>query len=723
MPRLRTLLLVALMLAPAHVLAQETNRDTTRATKNPIQEGLPLEPTRTLEFTTDLGSWISADVSPDGKTIVFDLLGDLYTMPITGGKAVPLTQGMAVDAQPRFSPDGQKVVFTSDRNGGEGVWTLSLDKSDTTQVTRGKMDKYDSPDWTPDGNYVLFTKNLKLHMAHMEGGAGVQVIKEQPRPAGQGAPGGGGNLRYTGAAFGKDPRHVWYAQRQGAWQYNTALPDYQLYVYDRVSGETSVRSSRIGSAFRPTLSPDGKWLVFGTRYEDQTGLRIRDLESGEERWLAYPVQRDDQESRATLDAYPGMSFTPDSKNLIAFYGGKLWSIPVDGSAPTNIPFQVDVKLAMGPAVHFNYRVDDAATFAVREIRETVPSPDGRHIAFVALDRVWVAEIGARGATTTDAGNDGDDDAQTQVVPRRLTDDDVVEHSPAWSPDGQWVAFATWSEADGGQIVKTRATGRPQTQVLTTAPALYQQLAWAPDAQRILAVRTPAAAYTEESSRGGAEFVWVPANGGPTTFIDATDGADGAHFRAGEDRIYASRRGTLISLRWDGTDKREHVRVQGPGRGQGPDSNTPASMILISPTGEQAIAQVNNDLYLVSVPMVGGEPPMITVTNPDNAAFPATRLTEIGGQFPAWSGDGSKIHWSIGNAHVVWDVARGQAFNDSVDAATPERRDTTRAEGGARTKKARFQPDETRITITAQRDLPTGEVCCAVRAQSRCAAMR
>src|SRR5688572_8312097 len=147
------------------------------AARNPLQNGLPLEPTRTLTFTATEGSWISVDVSPDGQTLVFDMLGDLYTMPISGGRATPLTTGMAVDAQPRFSPDGKRIVFTSDRNGGEGVWIMSLDMKDTLQITRGKTDKYDSPEWTPDGDYVVVTRGNNLHMYHTRGGAGVQLIR------------------------------------------------------------------------------------------------------------------------------------------------------------------------------------------------------------------------------------------------------------------------------------------------------------------------------------------------------------------------------------------------------------------------------------------------------------------------------------------------------------------------------------------------------------------
>ena len=70
--------------------------------------GLPLKTARTHTFTTTQGTWISLDVSPDGQSIVFDMLGDIYTMPITGGKATALTHGMAFDAQPRYSPDTRR---------------------------------------------------------------------------------------------------------------------------------------------------------------------------------------------------------------------------------------------------------------------------------------------------------------------------------------------------------------------------------------------------------------------------------------------------------------------------------------------------------------------------------------------------------------------------------------------------------------------------------------
>src|SRR6185295_2057475 len=269
--------------------------------------------------------WISIDVSPDGRTLVFDLLGDLYTMPITGGEATQLTHGLAFDGQPRFSPDGKSIVFTSDRDGGDNMFTMDLASKRVKQITRGKMNVYRSPEWTPDGTYLIVSRGgfsqaiPKLWMYHKDGGGGVQLIRDPAPGTGpqQGPQANAQPLNTVGAAFGKDPRYIWFAQRNGAWEYNAVLPQYQLATYDRETGRREARTSRLGSAFRPTLSPDGKWIVYGSRFETQTGLRIRDLDSGDEKWLAYPVQRDEQESVASMDVLPGMSFTPDSKSVVA----------------------------------------------------------------------------------------------------------------------------------------------------------------------------------------------------------------------------------------------------------------------------------------------------------------------------------------------------------------------------------------------------------------------
>ena len=477
--------------------------------KDKEEKDLPLEPGRTVSFTTDEGSWMSVDVSPDGQTIVFDLLGDLYTIPIGGGEAEPVTEGMAFDSMPRFSPDGNEILFVSDRSGSENLWILDLEAEDEDDkfraLTKGKNADYTSPEWAPDGKYVVASKYSgifgveKLWLYHVDGGSGIQLTKEPSPPAGTSRQG----RKMIGAVFENNGRYIWYASRTGAWQYNAIFPQYQLGVYDRDTGRSYTRTSRLGSAFRPTISPDGKWLVYGTRHETETGLRIRDLATGEERWLAYPVQRDDQESIATRDVLPGMDFTPDSSEVVVSYGGKIWRVPIDGSDPIAVPFSVDVELEIGPEVDFDYPVDDSPEFVIRQIRGVVPSPDGTRIAFSAMDRLYVMDY-----------PDG--------APRRLTSMDKTEAMPAWSLDGEWVAFVTWSEDESGHIYKVSAAGNGDPVRLTTMSGIYQQTAWSPDGERIVAIRGPARAYQEATGPFGAgaasDIVWIPAAGGDWTLV-------------------------------------------------------------------------------------------------------------------------------------------------------------------------------------------------------------
>ena len=346
-PRLLPLALAAALLALPPGLAGQEEEDW-------ADQDLPLAghpDSRTLSLSLDEGTWISLDVSPDGRTLVFDWLGDLYTLPIEGGTATRLTSDIAFDAQPRFSPDGERIVFTSDRSGGQNIWHMALDGSDTVQVSSGEANRAESPEWTPDGEYIVASMGgfrgggglPNLHLYHADGGSGIALTEDD----------GEKNL---GAAFsGDDGRWIWYARRNGDWTYNAPMPQYQLAAYDRETGESYGRTSRWGSGFRPTLSPDGRWLVYGTRHDAHTGLRIRDLENGAERWLAYPIQQDDQESRATLDVLPGMSFTPDSRAIVVSYGGEIWRVPMDGSEPTQsvaaAEYYVDLFDPAGTCVH------------------------------------------------------------------------------------------------------------------------------------------------------------------------------------------------------------------------------------------------------------------------------------------------------------------------------------------------------------------------------------
>jgi Tol biopolymer transport system component len=749
--RLLSLASLAAVVAASSSLAAQ---DAPGATPpKPPAAGLPLKTARTHTFTTTKGTWISLDVSPDGKTLVFDLLGDLYSLPITGGTASRLTHGMAYDAQPRFSPDGKKIAFVSDRSGAENVWTMNADGTDTTALTTGNVNMYVSPAWAPDGKYVVVSRSggtfgtAKLWMFHVDGGKGVPITA---------TPAITPTTKMLGAAFGHDPRYIWYAARQGDWQYNAVGPQYQLYVFDRETGRTSQMSKRFGSAFRPALSPDGKYLVYASRFETRTGLRLRNLDTQQEDWLAYPVQRDETESRAPMDAYPGYAFTPDSKAIVVSYGGEIWRVPVDKAAPTRIPFEAKVDLEMGPEVKFAYRVDTAASFSAHQIRDIAPSPDGRKLAFSSLDRVYVVDL-------------------PSGAPQRVSTSDVGEFGPVWSPDSRSIAYTTWNDARGGAIQRaTLGKNGWSTQTLTGS-GLYGDLAWSPAGDRIVGVRAAAREMQEAGAAFfgpvAAEFVWLPATGGKVTSIMPTSGMGNAHFTTNPDRIYAYGREGLVSFRWDGTDLRTHLKVTGPlppgaagggteltldagldqqvakqfvgGRASRPglveaphthigdDEAEPtppqppaADLVIMAPRGDRAIAMVNMNLYTITIPEVGATAPTVSIVDPAAASVPVKKLNEIGGEFPTWSADGRKVYWSLGNALWTYDLDRAKVVDDSLKAverlktalrADPAKKDSiARADSIAKADTSKkdkpgYKPVETRIAVSARRDMPRGVV--------------
>lgn len=651
-------------------------------------QDLPLEPTRTVKFTTNEGSWISLDVSPDGRTIVFDLLGDLYTLPIEGGQATRITSGLAFDSQPRYAPDGTRIVFLSDRSGAENVWVANPDGSLARALTKEKRPSaFLSPDWTPDGRYVIVSKStgtppvMRLWLYHLDGGSGVQLTgnSEDQR-----------SLYTIGPAFGADERFVYFTERTaGGSVYNQMSFRWQLGVYDRVTGEAFRMSDELGGGMRPTVSPDGRWLAYATRWDAQTGYRLRDLRTGDDQWLLYPVQRDDQESAATRDLMPGASFTPDSKALVASFDGKIWRIEVPSGRVTPIPFTADVELALGPPVKFDHRVDEGPIRA-QQIRDPRLSPDGKTLAFTALDRVYVMDYPGG-------------------APRRVSGMDLGEHQPTWSPDGRFIAYVTWSDTEGGHLYRVPADLSAPPERLSQVPAFYSQPTYSPDNRRIVLVRGPRVERTEDFSaqgRGGQvlDLVWFPADGGQTTRIAPYRGPGRPHFSADPSRIYVweGRRG-LASFRLDGTDRRVHVRVTGYKSPTAEQAN-PASEVLIAPDGEHAIAEAERHVYLVTIPMVGGSnPPAISVTGGDDAATPVEKLTTVGGEFSAWAEGGRAVTFALGRVLFRYDLDAAKKAEEAAKApATQDKQAPSETR-----KPPAYTATETEIVVEAPRKKPTG----------------
>ncbi|MEX2661657.1 MAG: hypothetical protein WD227_06995, partial [Vicinamibacterales bacterium] len=206
----RLLCLLVAALAMTHAPFAQTPAQNDKAAADAVKKkGLPLFTERSLAFTTSEATWLSLDLSPDGRTIVFELLGDLYTLPVTGGDATRITSGQAYDMQPAFSPDGKRLVFISDRNGSENVWVANADGTKPRAITTTERENYMSPAWAPDGEYVIAAKGAQLWIYHESGGSGVQMTGVTSGPAPAAGAGGSAAPAILGPAFGKDPQSLW----------------------------------------------------------------------------------------------------------------------------------------------------------------------------------------------------------------------------------------------------------------------------------------------------------------------------------------------------------------------------------------------------------------------------------------------------------------------------------------------------------------------------------
>ena len=647
---------------------------------------LPLQSTRTLEFTTDEGTWMSVDISPDGRTLAFDLLGHLYTLPITGGEAKQITSGLSFNTQPKFSPDGKKIAFISDGGGAENLWIANADGSNAVQLSHDDDVEFASPAWLPDSQMVMASKKGQLPMGafelwayHVKGGAGVPIV----RPEGSDL-----YMHTIGAVASPDGELLYYTRRQappgdlGAH----VLPLAQILRRDRVTGEEEPVTAAAGSAFRPVLSPDGTKLVYGTRFETETALKILDLQTGEERWLKYPVQRDDQETDFDGDMLPGYAFTPDGKDLVVSYGGKIHRVNVAGGQDQLIPFTAKISRGLGPLLDFPERVDQGPV-KWRILQGFTQSPDGKGLAFSAATHIYVMDA-----------PDG--------APHRLTKGADREYLPAWSPDGRWIAYVTWS-ASGGHVWKVRADGGGAPIQLTQVPAYYRSVVWSPDGSRIVALHESRRWHLAKTDEYGSadqmlDLVWLSSQGGPTHLIARANGVNDPHFvRDQPDRIYLSSEDGLTSMRLDGTDRRTHLKINREIYFQDPtvDHTFASEDMKISPDGRWVVVRSVSQLYLIPAPSFGGKPltvdlTAITGTVPipapaagesmdSSASLPVKKLTSVGADSFAWSQDSTILTWNVG----------ASVFRQSVSSLS---------EGGT-------APEEIKVKLEFPRATPRGTV--------------
>ncbi len=646
----RTLILTAataLLLAAAPPTPASNHSDTVadttdlQTTKDPwnIETSTPANITQHIDTTE--GTWISLDVSPDGTTIVFDLLGDLYTIPITGGTATSITSGLAWDQQPRFSPDGTRIAFCSDRTGtsntaGDNIWTIHLDTGELTQITDESFRLVNNPNWHPSGNTIVakkhFTSRRSLgagemwlyHASGINGGAtsGVQLTEKPTLQKDVNEP-----------VFSPDGKYLYFSEDVwpgSTFQYNKDS-NKQIYVVNRLNLEDGTQDRYItgpGGACRPQPSPDGKTIAFVRRIDGKTGLHLFDTASGAITCIYDDLERDMQESWALHGVYSGYDWTPDGNHIVFWSRGKIRKINTQTHDVEVIPFRVkDTRMV---AKNLRFPIDPAPDQVnLKLLRWPTVSPSADSVVFQTLGKLYTRELAADGTL-------GD--------PQRITDDKTrFEFHPAFSRDGTRLAYTTWHDTELGRVrIIDLNTGNSWD--VTGEPGHYADPVFSPDGNAVV--------YRKLSGGWLTSPVWSEEPGiyRASTDPDAAESngrgerivrsGENPQFGASNERLYfetAERTPTednrkLVSVTLDGGhEQREHAISDW------------ATRFIVSPDGNHIAFVERFNVHVAPLISAG----KAVKLGPNASAVPTTKLSESAGEFIHFSGDGQTLHWSQG----------------------------------------------------------------------------
>ncbi|MEL7423542.1 MAG: amidohydrolase, partial [Bacteroidota bacterium] len=599
-----------------------------------------------LNFTTDEGTWMNLDVSPDGQTIVFDMLGDIYQMPISGGKATVLRSGLAWEVQPRFSPDGSEILFTSDAGGGDNIWIMKADGSEATQVTKESFRLLNNAAWTPDGQYFVARKHFtsqrslgagEMWLYHRSGGSGIQLTKRKNDQQDVNEP-----------TVSPDGRYVYFSEDMypgGYFQYNKD-PNSQIYVikrYDRQEDkmETVVRGP--GGACRPQLSNDGKHLAFVRRVREQSVLFVYNLETG----LAYPIydalSKDQQEAWAIFGVYTGFDWTPDDKNIIIWADGKIWQVPTDPNskvAAKQIPFTAEVSTQVATTQRVNNPVFED-NFTVKVIRHLVTSPDEKTLVFSAVGYLWKMDVESKKVT-------------------RLTSAEHFEFEPAFSPDGSQLAYVSWDDQEKGSVI-LHDLSDGSSKVLTAEPGIYRTPSFSPDGQTVVFRKdggnghqgylhcTEPGLYTVALD-GGAPMIVTPKGEYP---VFSEDG-ERIFFQTGG-FLFGSLTKSFSSIKTNGSDEKKHF------------DGKYAQRFSISPDNKWIAWSELYKVYVAPFPKTGKS----IGINAKTKAVPVAQVARDAGVNIHWSPDSKQLHWTLGNEYYSDELTERFSFLEgALDSLPP-----------------------------------------------------
>jgi Tol biopolymer transport system component len=577
------------------------------------------QPTKDVELTLTQGTWMGVDVSPDGKTIAFDLLNDIYTLPAEGGTATLVQGGPADQRIPSFSPDGQRLLYLSDADGVDNVWSSNLDGSDARQITHETNAILAGPAWTASGDGVIaaHTKvtfqqmyGSEMRLYDLAGGEGRVIVD---------APANGRDVEE--ARMSPDGRYLYYSERitNPHIYVDANHMNFAIKRRDLQTGEVTQLIDGFGGAVDPAISADGKRLAFVRRVGAKTILFVYDIKSGEQRPVFDGLDRDDMADFVPQGHYyPHFDWFPDNRHVAIWAQGKIFKIDMDDGTRTEIPFTAHAKHRLTIPTMVKTELEPSEV-KVRTMRQIAPSPDGKSIVVTALDHLW--------RKTGDA------------APVRLTDAVANEQDPAFSRDGKELAYVEWDDEKGASLKVGPSSGKG-AKVIATSTNMIRDPYFSPDGKTIAyrvqigdkslgGYRAKAGVYVVATKGGDSRL--LAANG--ETPIISPDGKRVYYVLTDYDGIDNSASQRLESVTLDGLDKRVHAKT--------PDADT--TDMRISPDLKWLAFRDRQQYYVMPYVETGAT---LSVSAADGEV-PAAKLTDRGGYSLMWAGDSSKLYWTLG----------------------------------------------------------------------------
>lgn len=599
------------------LMAYSAQADEASSEKDKWDVAAPPLPVRQVPIDVEEGTWMNVDVSPDGRTIAFDLLGDIYVMPFAGGTATRIAEGLPFEMQPRFSPDGKKIAFTSDRGGGDNIWVMNTDGSDKRELTKESFRLLNEPTWSPNGRFLAARKHFttgrslgtgEIWLYHLGGGAGVPLVKRASEAL---------QKELGEPAFSADGSAIFYARNttpgpifQYAQDSNGQV--FAIEKYDLETGEVSTIVDGAGGAVRPTPSPDGKKIAFVRRERGKSKLFVKDLVSGEITKLYDTLDLDMQETWAVHGAYPAMDWTPDSRQIVFWAGGKLRRVGLDGKSAI-IPFHVaDTRGVIDPPRTKTAVAPDKFTTTMPRFASV--SPNGRSVVFESLGKLYIKSL-------------------PSGAPKRLTNsgEGAFEYFPSWSQDGSRIVYVQWTDETLGEIRTATTSGA--SRAVTSQPGHYRRPRFSPDGRTIVFEKGASGYLLSDKWSADPGVYRTPTGGGAMTRV-SSDGAY-PHFGSGNDRIFMTVSGDggqqLVSVDLNGEARRVHT------------TSELAAEFQVSPSGDYVVTRENYGAYVS--PLTPG--PQAVGAGPDASAVPVTKASGDGANDINWSASGGQLNWSLG----------------------------------------------------------------------------